>query len=88
MKSQPKSQPPQKKEYRKRNRECDDVLTDVGINAQSSGRALNKAILDPTKVQGKPPQGARKITYSYSVIKEEKWKGVVQSTKVEATETG
>ena len=58
------------------------------MNAQSSGRALNKAILHLTKVQGKPPQGARKITYNYSVIKEEKWKGVVHSTKVEATQTG
>lgn len=82
MKSQPKPQQHQKKEYRKRNRKCADGLMDVERNTQCFGYALNKAIFDLARVQGRPLQGARKMAHNYSVIKQEKWKGVIKSTKL------
>lgn len=57
----------------KRERVCSDVIIHVGLEKkQSFGNALNKAILELRKAQGRILQGASKTTSNYSVLKEEK----------------
>lgn len=56
-----------------------------GVNAESFGHILNKAILELRKVQARTLQGARKRAYNYSVLKEENQKGVTQVYQIGAT---